>query len=263
VELGTFKGIPYVLSRGTGDPIVVLHGGQSFMRRFDRAAALRDARQVLRVLPPNRTTWLLGYDVTRDGDAMDHASAVAEFISANIGTPVVLMGVSFGGFIATCVALASPQLISKLILLSTARRFSDEGRRRMVDQIEALERGDLYAMARPYTNLFRRPWWNAVARFGLWRSRSALPQQMNEPATIVRMLRVALRASDAPVALDEVKVPTLLVAGSADHFFDRATLEESESQLPQGKLVLLDRETHTVALERSKAVAAAIQQFLA
>jgi pimeloyl-ACP methyl ester carboxylesterase len=241
-------------------PIVVIKGGDAFMRRPDPAADERDLRRIQALFPGRANIRAVGYELHDDFGAT--VERVGSLIREG-GEAVVLAGISFGGLVATRVAEQHPDLVSRLILISSAHRFSDEGVRRVRAQIAGVEQRDFMAMAKPFLTLFRRPWLNALVRFGLWRKRHSLDASMNEPAAIIPMLEAGLRAaSEGTAHLGGIRAPTLIVGGTADQFFDRSAFEETARAIPSATLVLLDRETHTVPVERPRMVAAAIGAFL-
>ena len=257
IEIGRFGAIPFVEATGGRPAIVVVNGGNAFMAPFDEKSARRDAGRIARLFPPDATVCIAGYDLADPhptAEAM--ADAVASLIRERFGRAVVA-GISFGGFVATRVAALHPDVTEKLVLLASGARFSREGRARVETQIADLNRGDLYAMALPYATLFRRPWLNAMVRVSLWLQRKSLDRRFNDPAVVVRMLESGLRASDA--GAPAARVPTLVVGGTRDPFFDRAAMDAVSG----AEVVVFERETHTVPLERPRDVARAVARFLA
>ncbi len=264
VETGTFGRFPYVRTRGGGATIVVISGGDAFVRRFAPEVAARRALRIVRLFPPGSSVCILGYDTTAQAcDASAIANEMAEAIRTYVGDAVTLAAISFGGFIATRLAAEHPKLVRNLILISTAHRFSEEGRRRVRQQMLDAGRGDFVAMARPFLVLFRRPWLNLLLRLGIRLRGGSLTASMNEPHFIVCMLEAALAAAEqGRDPLGRVAAETLLVAGTKDQFFDVAALHETAHALPSCELVLVANETHMLPLERPRRVAGAIAAFL-
>ncbi|HEU6441745.1 MAG TPA: alpha/beta hydrolase, partial [Microvirga sp.] len=143
-ETGTFLSrIPFVKIGSGSDPIVVLNGGQAFVRRPTPARAQRDARRIARLLPSHRTVYVLGYDPAPPaGYSIDMiVSDVSRILRDEIG-PASIMGISFGGFVATRLAADHPDLVKDLILMVSAHRFSEQGRRSVDRQLEYAWQGD-------------------------------------------------------------------------------------------------------------------------
>jgi pimeloyl-ACP methyl ester carboxylesterase len=109
--------------RGEGEPLVLLHGGFSDSRDFDpNLAALADR---FRLLLPDRR----GHGRTPDVDGPITAEVMARdtiaLLDEVVGGPVRLAGYSAGGTVALLVALHRPDLVERLVLISTA--FSADG----------------------------------------------------------------------------------------------------------------------------------------
>lgn len=263
---GQFLGrIPFV-SFGAGTrPLVVISGGNAFVRRFTPDRAMRDAARVAHLFPRDFRVHLLGYDAAPAAgyDAAAIARDIAAIIRAELGSATVA-GISFGAFVSLRLAQESPDAVRDLILLAGAHRFSAEGRRRVRQQIEDARRGDFVAMVQPFLTLFRRPWLNATMRVATWLRRGTLQASMNPADTIVHMLDAALRAgADAdPDRLKQIRARTLIVGGTADQFFDVDAFRETAEWIQGARLELFDRETHMLPVERSRDVAALIARFV-
>jgi pimeloyl-ACP methyl ester carboxylesterase len=108
----------HLLEGGSGDPVILLHGGAGIgAEHIDVAARLSKG---FRVIVPDRP----GHGLS---DAFDYwrcdlRQASVEFIAAlldELGLErAALVGNSFGGFMAVCFALAHPERVSKLVILS-------------------------------------------------------------------------------------------------------------------------------------------------
>src|SRR6185312_1087837 len=139
--------IPFI--RGGAGPrrAVVFFGGNALLKRLDRSSSpSRYARQVARLLPSGFSFWILGYeDCPQNSLTLDGiAEAMAGVMRAEIGKADVLIGISFGGFVALRLAASHPDLLERLVLLVSAHCFSAEGRQAMERQFRSLERGDMY-----------------------------------------------------------------------------------------------------------------------
>lgn len=265
LQAGTFLGrIPFA-SVGDGTrPIVVLSGGQAFVQRQTRDRVLRDVDRVSRILPRGRSFVMLGYDLA---PAEDHSLAnivgdVAAILD-EIGGPVQLVGISYGGVIALQVAAARPELVSHLVVLVSAHDFSAEGKRRVQHQIDCAQRGDYAALVEGFATVFRRRVLNWLLRMRIRSQKSRLAEVMNDTPTIVRGLRALL---DAPLAdtapLSRITAKTLIIGGTADQFFGDGMMERTAEAIPDAKLALFPGETHMVPVEKRRAVAAKLREFL-
>lgn len=106
--------------RGTGEPLVLLHGGFSDSRDFEpNLAGLADTFRVYRLdrRGHGRTPDVPG-PITHEVMAED----VIAFLDTVVGEPVRLAGYSDGAVIALLVALARPDLVSRLVVISGTHR---------------------------------------------------------------------------------------------------------------------------------------------
>jgi pimeloyl-ACP methyl ester carboxylesterase len=117
-DLKTIPGRVHVLEFGTGDPVVFLHGGGGIGAEHIPVAARLAKR--FHVIVPDRP----GHGLSEEFDyrSVDLRQANVEFVEAlldELGIQrAALVGNSFGGFMALCFALAHPERVSKLIILS-------------------------------------------------------------------------------------------------------------------------------------------------
>jgi pimeloyl-ACP methyl ester carboxylesterase len=264
IESGTFLGrIPYARV-GHGDrPILVLAGGQAFMQRPTPQRITRDAGRVASVLPRDRGFILLGYDpAPSESHSLSTIVADIAAIIAELGAPVQLVGVSYGGIIALQVAAEHPSMVSELVLLASAHRFSPEGSQLMRRQVDYAARGDFAALGEEFVGMFRRPWLNWLLRLRLRTRRGRAAEGMNDPEIIVRGLRAVLDSPIDEASLSHISARTLIISGTHDQVFGRVP-ERTATLVPHASLVQFPGETHMVPIERRRAVAARTRALLA
>ncbi|MBY3314424.1 alpha/beta fold hydrolase [Rhizobium laguerreae] len=110
IETGTFLGrVPFARIGNGRNPILVINGGQGFMMAPDRERMSKDVRRLKRLLPNERSFVLVGYDpcpvtVTVEGLADD----VADIIDRHLGGRADVMGISYGGVVASTPRLLVP-----------------------------------------------------------------------------------------------------------------------------------------------------------
>jgi pimeloyl-ACP methyl ester carboxylesterase len=265
-QSGIFLGkIPFVKAGSGANPIIVLNGGQAFVRRPTPARALRDAKRISRLLPRGRTVYILGYETSPPADySIDTVvEDVGRILQDQIG-PATIMGISFGGFVAARLAAEHPSLVKGLILMVSAHRFSPEGRRSIDRQIECAWQGDFEGFLDEFGLVFRRPWLNWLLRLRFRQERHRLHETMNDPATIVRGLNAVAGEGfgQDPSWLSRIQAPTLIVGGTRDPFFDVDAMEETARLIPCAQLKLFERETHMLPVERARGVAKTVKAFL-
>jgi pimeloyl-ACP methyl ester carboxylesterase len=124
VERASIKGVDYAYEiRGTGEPLLLLHGGLMSFDMFDAAMPLLGkGRQVIRVD-------LQGHGRTTLGTRPIRCEAIADDIAAllqQLGrTQVDVLGYSFGGCVALRLAIQHPDRVRRLVLVSTP--FANDG----------------------------------------------------------------------------------------------------------------------------------------
>jgi pimeloyl-ACP methyl ester carboxylesterase len=262
IEIGNVSsGMGYARVGSTPNTLIVINGGQGFVRRADARSFAKDARRVAGILPSNQSFVLLGYDpdpaenLTADQLAASFARALHHFSEE----PVHLAGISYGGLIAVRLAALHPERVRSLTLIASAHRFSPEGVRRVRGQIACAEREDWRGFLSGFAAVFRRPWFNLLLHIRLWLGGSDLARKMGRTSTILRYLKAMLDAP--PFDLNRVKAPTLVVGGSDDQFFG-AVMAETAAGIRGAQLRLLPSETHMALVERPRDIAAAIEGFL-
>ena len=104
--------------RGSGDPVVLMHGGFSDSRDF--TGNLDSLAAHFRVYLPDRR----GHGRTPDVDGpITHAVMAQDtvaFLEKVVQRPVRLVGYSDGAFVALLVAVNRPDLVERLVLISGA-----------------------------------------------------------------------------------------------------------------------------------------------
>jgi len=201
-----------------------------------------------RGMPPGYTT----RDMARD---------YARAIEGELG-PSHLMGFSTGGSIAQYVALDHPEALQSLILVVSACRLSEEGRK-------TCER------------------WQALARERRWRElRTDMASVTVSGETSKRLARAFVRVfgrlvfkvpsdpqdflttleadlgHDTTGRLGEISTPTLVIGGTEDPFFSESLLRETAEKIPDATLSLYDGVGHGVPKERKRRYEKDVLAFL-
>jgi 3-oxoadipate enol-lactonase len=178
---------------------------------------------------------------------LEHVSAaLARLIESLGGEPVVLVGHSMGGLIAQETYVRYPQLVKAMALCFTSPAFAgplDQGKT-MADIAKALMPTMRGAVSDPA---------------GL-----ALAEQIMSgipPDTYRRAVRL-LTTFDRRKELADIKVPTLLIAGSDDKTAPPAMMEKMAGKIPGSEYVLLDGCGHLGPLDQPEAFNDALLFFL-
>jgi pimeloyl-ACP methyl ester carboxylesterase len=269
VETGLLAGkIPYI--RGGSGPkhAVVFFGGNALFKRLDQSSDPgRYAGQIASLLPEGFRFTILGYEETPPPDyTLDTiVRDMAHVVRTDIGKPDLVIGVSFGGFVAQRFAANHPDLVDRLVLLVSGHRFSEEGWAAMERQFKALATGDFHSLVTDSVLLFRRPWYNWLVRAKLWKDRDRLASEFKDPKLILRSYRSLFSEDFArnPDFARRITAPTLVIGGTADQFFGTRVFEEIAGMIPGARVALFEGETHMLPIERSGDVAGAVAAFLA
>lgn len=188
----------YYEIHGAGQPLILLHGGLAATGMFDQIMpALSKEREVI-------TLDLQAHGRTADIDRPMSYEALADDVAAAMHSLGIdradVMGYSLGGGVALRVAIQHPELVKKLVLVSTP---------------------------------FSRDGWYPEIRAGMAQVGAGTAEQMKQTPMYQLYARIAPRPQDWPVLLTKtgdmmrkdydwsrevqaLRVPTLLVAGDAD-----------------------------------------------
>lgn len=267
IETGVLlEKIPYLRVGNSENPILVLNGGQAFMRRSDPKRTGRDARRISLLLPKGASFVLLGYDeMPRANHSLnDILCDVATIVRTRWSAPITLIGLSYGGPVAVRLAALQPTLVSRLILMASAHQFSAAGHARILEQIEYAKKRDLQGLVGSFAAIFRRPWLNGLLSLRLRIQRNVLDRKINDTEVIIRSLRAMVESGvdHLPFCFDAIAAKTLIVGGSHDQFFGNGMMEETAKLIPGAELALLKNETHMAPIERSRDIAKIVSHFL-
>lgn len=222
--------------RGSGDPVVLLHGGLIDGRDFDTNLAGLDSDR--RVLVPDRRAHGRSYD---DGGPLNLdtlGADAASFVETVVGGPVALVAYSAGAMVALRVALRRSDLVDRLVLISGA--FDPAGMllRPSLDGPPPGPLVDAYAQVSPY----------GADHF-------------------VSVLRRIVHSADHDAPLTEAQVssircPTLVMCGDDD----LVTLEHTLAlyrALPDSRLAVVPGASHLLLHEKPEVCRAVVADFLA
>ncbi|TXS44456.1 alpha/beta fold hydrolase [Streptomyces sp. t39] len=245
--MGDYADLPGVRTwyetEGTGDPLVLLHGG---FCTNDTWGALRSGLAAgYRLLLPERRAHGRTPDVPGPLSYRDMADDTVDFLESVVREPAHLVGWSDGGVVALLVAAARPDLVRKAVVIGANSRpapecFADPA---MLDTMTP-DGAELAFFREMYTAVSPdgAGHWPVVAAkvLAMWRT---------EPA---------LTAGD----LARVTAPVLVMAGDDDLM----TLEHTVSlyrAMPDAQLAVVPGASHVVPLEKPDLVHRLIVEHLA
>lgn len=235
-------GLPFV-RRGSGAPTILLPGvgpGRHHPSTWDRTLLRLETASLVRGLD----LWTLGRrrglpEGTTMGDlADDVARAVTEIGHG----PIDVVGTSTGGSIALQLAVDHPELVRRLVLVSSAHRLGDDGRAAQRHTAGRLRAGDVRGAAATLLGQTTTgvPTSNALGLLG--RVAHALVVGDRHDDLVVTL--DAEDSFDVGDRLGEVTAPTLVVAGGRDGFYPLDLVAGTVAGLPDATLVVHPRAGH-------------------
>jgi pimeloyl-ACP methyl ester carboxylesterase len=242
-EIMTSQGASRVAVGGRGPTLLYLHGVGDTGTINPLLRHLAGSRTVLRPDHPG----FLGTGQAGCASVVDVASHHLATLDALERTgalhgPVVVVGSSFGGWVAAELALLAPELVSALVLIDPAGLAGAE------------PAPDLYALdpATMVVSSFHQAAFKASAR--------ELDQATSEVlrGNLMAARRVAPTMSDATLGerLASLTPPTTVVWGAEDEIFPVSYAEEWRVALPEPRVEVIDGAGHLPHVER-------LEEFLA
>jgi 3-oxoadipate enol-lactonase len=232
---------------GSGRPVVLVHAGL----RADCRLLLPDLRGFGGSSPAPEPPSVEGM-----------ADDVAVWLDAlRVDQPVVLGGLSMGGYVALAFARKYPARLHGLILADTRAEADSAEAKANRDKMIAL------AQSRPARDVIEQMLPKALAPETL----SGKPEVVEEvrriasaqrPEGIVAALRALRDRPDASGSLAAVRAPTLVLVGSEDVLTPPALAEKLAAGIPGARLEKIAGAGHLSNLEQPDAFNTAVRSFL-
>jgi 3-oxoadipate enol-lactonase len=245
---------------GQGPVVVLLHAfplARSMWRSQREALAAR-----YRVLTPDLRGFGDSSGVRGTPSVEAWAADVAALLrSLSVGAPVVLGGLSMGGYVALAFVRKYPDRVRALVLADTRAEADTAEARANRDRTIALARSQppsavieqmLPRLLGPSTQTHRPEVAEEVRRIAGAQS----------PDGIVAALQALRDRPDATTLLGAITVPTLVLVGDEDALTPPAAAATLTNGIPGARLVLLDKAGHLSNLEQPDTFNAAVLSFL-
>jgi 2-succinyl-6-hydroxy-2,4-cyclohexadiene-1-carboxylate synthase len=238
------------------EPLLLLHGFTQTGRGWDEVAR-HLAGERYRPLAPD----LRGHGAAGSRRPIDFEACVAD-VARLTGGRFALAGYSMGGRLALHVALAHPERVSRLVLVSATAGIQDAGERARRHAADAALATWMEAGGRLMTEVADR--WGAQPLFAGQSPEVAAAARAdrlsNDPLHLAAALRGIGTGSMPPLwdRLDELEMEVAVLAGEHDEKFVALGRRLAQA-LPRGELRIVAGAGHALPLEAPAAVAAAIE----
>ena len=253
----------YVIEAGQGRPVVLLH---AFPLNATMWAPQREALgAAYRVLCPDFRgfggTPLPGGDAPSLDEAADDLAAALD--ARGVTDPVVLAGLSMGGYVAMAFLRRHPGRVAALVLADTKATADPPAaaanRERIAEEVVAAGSsaqlgGELLPKLLGSTTRETKP---------LVVGRVRAMVETAPPGAVAWAQRAMAARPDSTADLRAAGVPALVVVGAQDEITAVADAEAMVAALPDAQLVLLHDAGHLSSMEAPDAFNAAVLEFLA
>lgn len=251
----------HYLDAGRGDPpVVLLHAFPLNAGMWEEQIAALSPRW--RVLAPD----LPGFGPT-EASADDEASidAWADLVAELVGSlglgPVVVGGLSMGGYVAFAVRRRHPDLVAALVLADTrAAADTPEVLQRRTDQQQKVADGKADEVLDAMVGTLLSEQTQAERPDVVERARALMGA--TPPATIVAALEAMKQRADASGELGSIDVPVLVLVGEHDGPSPPSVAQEMAEAVPDGRLEVLPGAGHLSNLEAPEAFNRVLTSFL-
>jgi 3-oxoadipate enol-lactonase len=257
-ETGRFD-LNYV-TEGEGHPVVLIHGlAGDHTAWMPQIAALKGRYKVIAFDNPG----------SGGSSSVEDTVTTEELASATLGLmdrlgveKAHVVGRSMGGAIAQHMALSAPDRVTSLAFAASFARFDAVGTRILSNMREVLE------WRQNWTDWARHAVWTFVA-----------PEFFNDnPEVVARIealigdesrskvsyshLNHACLAHDTLSRLDEIKCPTLIMAGRLDPICSMTATRWMQEAMPAAETVIFEKSSHFFLMEEAQKAMATLEAWL-
>jgi 3-oxoadipate enol-lactonase len=249
-----------VLSEGSGDPIVLIHGFPLAREVWDAQAA--QLAQHVRVIRPDLRG--MGASSVPDGPYLMETLAgdVAAVLDALGIDRAAIVGHSLGGYVAMAFCRMYTERVTRLALVcSKLAADSPEAARGREDLADRAEREDrIDAIVDSYIpRLFAR---SSLENRSPAVNRARTIARKNPVKGAAAMLRGMAQRVDADDIAEELQMPVLIVAGAWDQVVGLSEAEQMRRAFPRADLRVMGHSGHLPMLEEPEALGEALTTFL-
>lgn len=243
---------------GAGPLLALVHGVSSRLEGWDGVVAALGGR--FRTLRYDQRGHGQSEKVPGPYELADLVADLAGLLEAVGERRCHLAGYSLGGLVAQGFALAHPDRLDRLVLVSTVAGRTAAERERVMERYRMVEHGIAgehfqNSVSRWYTEEFQRRHPEAIAA-------AAEENRRMDPGCYAAAYRV-LATADLADRLGEIRRPTLVVTGEHDVGSNTRMARLMAERIPGARLEILPGMRHAILAEVPERVAALIEAFLA
>jgi pimeloyl-ACP methyl ester carboxylesterase len=247
MDRGMIGRLPY-LGIGSGRPLLFV-AGLSPEAGVDAAGTERMSASFLKPFAKRRRAMFVNRrrGLPRGMSMAELADEHADAIRSLGGGPVEVVGISTGGSIAQQLAADNPDVVARLLLLSTACRLGPEGRtlqRRVAARIRRGARRQALAVMMAGIVPPRRG--QLAAATLAWLAGPRLLAGGDDLADMATTIE-AEDAFDLAACSSPIRAPTVILAGSADRFYSPELFAETARLIPGSRLRVFEGRGHVTA----------------
>jgi pimeloyl-ACP methyl ester carboxylesterase len=241
---GYFRnGLPYNRV-GDGPLTLIAFPGLMFEQMPLAGLSARMMLSTYRFLEEDYTTYVVGRKpgLPRGYSIQDMADDYAAIIGEELVPPIDVIGTSTGGSIAQHLAADHPNLVRRLVLHANGYTLSDAGKEVQM-RIAELARKRRWREASAALLGFvmpASPFGRIAAWFGSFLMALSAP---DDPSDLIVTIEAEDKC-DLTGRLVEITAPTLVISGTEDPFYTRASLRETAARIPDARLVLYEGKGH-------------------
>jgi 2-succinyl-6-hydroxy-2,4-cyclohexadiene-1-carboxylate synthase len=251
--------VPVVRSFGTGPPVVALHGFTHTGKQFHEIARSLPYHLIAPDLPGH------GVHATFPCDIDSVVRFVGDTVVEHTTPPAPLLGYSQGGRIALLVAIARPDLVSRLVLVSATAGIDDPSQRKRRAELDRNLAGSIVADG---IEAFLDDWTSrpmtSTGHLGATRRATDRAIRRANTADGLAAALIGYGQGAQPSVWDDladVRCPTLLISGATDPTYTVIAAAMAE-RMADARTVVIPGAGHNPILDAPGPVAGAISGFL-
>ena len=243
---------------GNGVPLLLIHGFP--LDRTMWRSQIAGLQLACRVIAPDLRGF--GHSTDTDGEAVSmetYAEDLRALLDSVNVKQVVLAGLSMGGYIALAFLAQYVDRVTGLILANTRATPDSESARagRLTNAAKIAESGStsvvVESMAPKMLGPTAKPETVVAVRSMMARQRS--------PGVMSALRGMAARP-DRSALLPFIKVPTLIISGSADVLIPTSDSEVMQTAIPDSRLNIIPEAGHLSNMDKADAFNDAVREFI-